>query len=39
LRVTGEVKDWVGHTPEQLQAMRDGLARLSAEGRAEMIED
>jgi hypothetical protein len=32
LRVTGEVEDWVGHTPEQLQAMRDGLARLKAEG-------
>ena len=38
LRVTGEVEDWTGHTPEQLQAMRDGLARLAAEGRAE-IED
>ena len=32
LRVIGEVEDWVGHTPEQLQAMKDGLARLSAEG-------
>jgi hypothetical protein len=32
LRVTGEVEDWVGHTPEQLQAMKDGLARLKAEG-------
>ena len=32
LRVTGEVEDWIGHTPEQLQAMRDGLARLKAEG-------
>jgi hypothetical protein len=38
LRVTGEVQDWVGHTPEQLQAMRDGLARLKAEGNAE-VED
>ncbi|MFL6723341.1 MAG: NAD(+)--rifampin ADP-ribosyltransferase [Sphingomicrobium sp.] len=34
LRVVGEVVDWVGHTPEQLQAMRDGLARLDAEGKA-----
>lgn len=34
VRVTGEVEDWVGHTPEQLQAMRDGLARLNAEGKA-----
>ena len=33
LRVIGEVEDWVGHPPEQLQAMRDGLARLEAEGR------
>jgi hypothetical protein len=32
LRIVGEVEDWIGHTPEQLQAMRDGLARLKAEG-------
>jgi rifampin ADP-ribosylating transferase len=32
LRVVGEVEDWVGHTPEQLLAMRDGLARLKALG-------
>jgi hypothetical protein len=38
LRIVGEVADWVGHTPEQLQAMRDGLARLNAEG-ADRIED
>ena len=38
LRIVGEVTDWVGHTPEQLQAMRDGLARLQAEGRAEIEE-
>ena len=38
LRITGEVDDWVGHTPEQLQAMKDGLARLQAEGRAEIEE-
>jgi len=38
LRVTGEVENWAGHTPEQLQDMRDGLARLKAEGKAE-IED
>ena len=38
LRVTGEVEDWVGHPPEQLQAMRDGLARLKAEG-ADVIHD
>jgi rifampin ADP-ribosylating transferase len=39
LRVTGEVEDWVGHSPERLQEMRDGLARRRAEGRAEIIED
>jgi hypothetical protein len=38
LRITGEVEDWVGHTPDQLQAMKDGLARLNAEGRGEIIE-
>ena len=38
LRVVGEVADWVGHSPEQLQAMRDGLARLKAEG-ADVIHD
>jgi hypothetical protein len=38
LRIVGEVEEWVGHTPEQLQAMKDGLARLQAEGVAE-IED
>jgi rifampin ADP-ribosylating transferase len=38
LRVVGEVEDWQGHPPEQLQAMKDGLARLNAEGKAE-IED
>lgn len=38
IRVTGEITDWKGHAPEQLQAMRDGLARLAAEG-VEAIED
>jgi len=32
LRITGEVEDWVGHTQEQLQAMKDGLARLKEQG-------
>jgi len=32
LRITGEVVDWLGHSPEQLQAMWDGLARLKREG-------
>lgn len=39
LQITGEVEDWVGHPPEQLQQMKENLARLNAEGRAEIIED
>jgi rifampin ADP-ribosylating transferase len=38
LRVVGEVVDWVGHSPEKLQAMRDGLASLRQQGSAQ-IED
>src|SRR5512142_2875715 len=32
LRVVGELAEWTGHAPEQLAAMRDGLARLAAQG-------
>lgn len=32
LRVLGELSGWQGHPPEQLQAMREGLARLAAQG-------
>lgn len=32
LRVVGELTDWTGHEPEQLQAMRDGLAKLAQQG-------
>jgi len=28
LRVTGEVTEWQGHSPEELKAMRDGLEEL-----------
>ena len=38
LRVTGEVVDWQGHPPEQLQAMKDNLERLKEQG-IEAIED
>jgi rifampin ADP-ribosylating transferase len=38
LRVVGELVDWVGHSPEKLQAMRDGLTELKRQGAAE-IED
>jgi rifampin ADP-ribosylating transferase len=32
LRVIAEVTKWQGHPPERLQQMKDGLARLKAEG-------
>jgi hypothetical protein len=38
VRITGEVTDWQGHSPEQLKAMKDGLARLKELG-IEAIED
>lgn len=36
LRVTGELCDWQGHSPEQIQAMQNGLSRLKDEGRADI---
>lgn len=38
LRVTGEVTEWQGHSPDQLKAMRDNLERLKALG-IEAIDD
>ena len=38
LRVTGEVTDWEGHSPEELRAMKEHLARLERLG-IEAIED
>ena len=38
LRVVGELLDWVGHSPEKLQAMRDGLDAMKRQGGAQ-IED
>lgn len=32
LRVTGEVTDWKGHSPEQLKTMKDNLERLKQQG-------
>lgn len=32
LRVLGEIADWKGHSPEQVKAMKDGLASLAAKG-------
>ena len=34
VKVVGELVDWIGHSPEQLQAMRDGLAELKRRGLA-----
>ena len=38
LRVVGELVDWVGHSPEKLHAMRNGLEALRRQGAAQ-IED
>ena len=38
VRVVGELVDWVGHPPAQIQAMRDGLADLERRGEA-VIDD
>lgn len=38
LRVTGELTEWTGHSPEQLKTMRDHLAELARQG-IEAIED
>ena len=34
VRIVGELVDWEGHTPEQIQGMRDGLARMQRDGTA-----
>lgn len=34
VRVVGELMDWAGHSPDQIQAMRDGLADLERRGAA-----
>ena len=38
LRVTGEITDWQGHSPEALKAMKDGLERLERLG-VEPVDD
>ena len=32
LRIVGEVMEWTGHAPEQLQAMKDNIERLRQQG-------
>ena len=34
VRIVGEITDWAGHPPEQLQAMRERLADLERRGIA-----
>jgi rifampin ADP-ribosylating transferase len=34
VKIVGEIVDWVGHPPERVQAMRDGLADLKRRGLA-----
>ncbi|WP_117195495.1 NAD(+)--rifampin ADP-ribosyltransferase [Rhizobium terrae] len=38
LRIIGEVTGWQGHSPEQVQQMKAGLARLTAEGANTIID-
>lgn len=38
LRVVGEIKDWQGHSPEQLKEMKDHLEQLKQQG-IEAIEE
>jgi rifampin ADP-ribosylating transferase len=34
VKIVGELTDWAGHPPEQVQAMRDRLADLERQGKA-----
>lgn len=38
LRVVGEVVEWPGHSLDQVQAMKDGIARMRAAGGGEIID-
>lgn len=38
VRVIGEVKEWTGHSPEQLKIMKDHLERLKQQG-VEAVDD
>ncbi len=38
LRITGEITDWEGHSPERLAEMKAFLARLEAEGDMRTID-
>jgi rifampin ADP-ribosylating transferase len=38
LRIIGEVTNWQGHSAEQIQQMKEGLARLAADGSLPIID-
>jgi len=38
IRIVAEVTKWQGHAPERLQEMKQNLARLNAEGGANIID-
>jgi rifampin ADP-ribosylating transferase len=38
LRIVGELVEWVGHSPEKLEAMRAGLEALRRQGSAQIID-
>jgi rifampin ADP-ribosylating transferase len=38
LRIVGELRHWTGHSAEQLQRMKDGIAALHASGRGVIID-
>jgi hypothetical protein len=38
LRILGEVEQWEGHSPVRLKQMKDALARMEAEGGAQIID-
>jgi rifampin ADP-ribosylating transferase len=38
VRIVSELKDWVGHSPEQIKAMLDGLADLRRRGVATILD-
>ena len=38
LRIVAEVTRWQGHPPERLREMKEGLARMKAEGGGEIID-
>ena len=38
LRIIAEVTRWHGHAPEQVQQMKDGLARMQADGTYHIID-